>query len=321
VSSVTFITEVGLNDTYATGVVLERIALSIPDDWSVNVIIIGNPELHYFHSSRLRKMNTVWIERPEERRLGNKITDFILDTLFTAEVIEIKHKIQNFSFFKNSSIVIASLESSSLIYLVSKINFSNKRLVTLMWDDFNWFADDHSMSLERKRKFLSLQEFAIRKSQLVFFPSNPMKDFFAQKKSPTSTFATLYPLLVSDVGQNRTVVPEKFRIGFAGKHYARNEIDFFSKSVRKFNDLNPNCVIEFYSFSRESLTYEDENIKSMGFLTIDELAIELGKFIISKIILTIQKLIYFKRNIYSKLVEDMDVWLKFLKKLTRVLHM
>lgn len=167
---------------------------------------------------------------------------------YEAKLTPIKDQIV--AYIRNNHIdtIWCPLQGETLLKILNSLlsEFKDLRLITQIWDPFEWYLHDMKYHLETQAALLEIFDKVIRKSTCVLTASRPMSKFYHQKYHIPS-----FPIFASyDLP---TVVPDKsqrqdFTIVISGQTYAKSGINSLLQALEKLNWKYKNHTIKIKYF-------------------------------------------------------------------------
>jgi len=263
-----------------SGRILENVGISLSAGSQVHAFIVGDPSLQYEMRSNRFACELTWVQKPIENWSRIPALAMIGEALASKECDVITRKIQAEIFKLKPTLVVAVLQSQTLIRICDKLDYGDAKLISTLWDDWSWWQNENFLPKKVSNVLLAKRESVLQRSNLILLSSSRMceefKDSFGPEKCkviyPAVEYANLRSRVSLDPNPKR-----KFTIGFAGQLYAKGSLRDLITAISLFNSSHDE-EIELHIYSRESLIEQNDSVKEHGFLGRRELIDRLSNY-------------------------------------------
>ena len=278
-SKVLFITDVAPTGSMTAGRILENLAVHFSEKSEIYSVVIGNPYLEYELVSDRFRSRIFWTQSPQEDWSKFKLIAKLGEFCTRFEVHLLKKRIQSLFEILEPDIVILVLQSQTVIKVASGLNYKKTVLVSMVWDDFSWWAKANALAMKDFQRCLNQLHEVLGRSTVTWVPSNEMGLELSRNVKDFGDWSVVFP---ETHYANLKIRPSwgarqepTFTIGFAGQLYASEELNHLMQAIRMFNKANIE-QINLRVYSKEPFNEGDPIVKNMGFFSrtglIDELS-------------------------------------------------
>ncbi|MDO4741756.1 MAG: glycosyltransferase [Candidatus Saccharibacteria bacterium] len=267
IKNILLLTDVFPCSNYSGAIVSSQICHFLLDaGYSLFCACIHSSGVHERIDPTLQKhIPTINLVKPPENQLE--------PSEYEARLKIIKKELVDYIISHEIDVIWCPLQGESLLRILNYIltEIKNIRLITQIWDPFEWYLTGLNYSLEKKSKLLPLFEKIIRKSDYCLTASPSMNDHYSEKyQIPCAPIFASYPLPKTI---NTAKSTDKYTIIISGQTYAKAGINSFLHALESIHwQYNGKPItIKYFGSKPEVFKKYQNHVFNCGYVSQAEL--------------------------------------------------
>ena len=233
-------------------------------------------------------VHSVGVKEVKDEEFQAKITSLIQtkpskkhlsQTEFETQLKTVEKNIVTFIQDNNIKTIWCPLQGEIILRVLNNIitEIKDVRIITQIWDPFEWFLQGMGYSAEEQKPLLKLFDKVIKKSSFVLTASYPMNEYFKEKYNVPCT--PVFSAYEKEPSVKEEKDNKKFTIIISGQTYAKKGINSLLESLQNLNwkYKNKEIVIKYFGFNSKIFNKYKSHITDCGYVSQKELVKEQEK--------------------------------------------